>query len=73
MLRGVEARLRESRAAAGSRGERLNIIDPGIVPERPSSPNTALNVGAAAFAAFVLAALFILLQATYRTQRHPYD
>ena len=29
---------------AGFRGERLKIIDPGIVPERPSSPNLPLNV-----------------------------
>ena len=73
MLRAAETRLRDARSSAGYRGERLTIIDPGIVPERPSSPNTALNVGAAAFAAFVLSALFILLQASYRTQRLPYD
>jgi capsule polysaccharide export protein KpsE/RkpR len=44
------ARLRELRATAGTRGERLRIIDPGIVPQRPTSPNVALNV----FAALVL-------------------
>jgi len=73
MLRAAETRMRDARTSAGYRGERLTVIDPGIVPERPSSPNTALNVGAAAFAAFVLSALFILLQATYRAQRLPYD
>jgi capsule polysaccharide export protein KpsE/RkpR len=73
MLRAAESRLRDARATSGYRGERLTIIDPGIVPERPSSPNTALNVGAAAFAAFVLSALFIVLQASYRSQRLPYD
>lgn len=73
MLRSAETRLRDARANSGYRGERLTIIDPGIVPERPSSPNTALNVGAAAFAAFVLSVLFILLQASYRAQRLPYD
>lgn len=38
------ARLRESRAAAGLRGERLRVMDPGVVPERPTSPNIGLNV-----------------------------
>ena len=73
MLRAAETRLRDARANAGYRGERLTIIDPGIVPERPSSPNTALNVAAAAFAAFVLSALFIILQASYRAQHLQYD
>jgi uncharacterized protein involved in exopolysaccharide biosynthesis len=47
------ARLRELRATAGTRGERLRVIDPGIVPQRPSSPDVALNV----FAAFLLTLL----------------
>ena len=38
------ARLGELRAADGSRGERLRVMDPGVTPERPSSPNVALNV-----------------------------
>jgi len=35
------ARLRELRATAGTRGERLRVIDPGVVPQRPSSPGPA--------------------------------
>ena len=38
------ARLRELRMTAGTRGERLRVIDPGVVPQRPSSPNVPLNV-----------------------------
>src|SRR5262249_28726050 len=38
-LLAIETRLREARGESGFRGERLRIIDPGIVPERPSSPN----------------------------------
>ncbi len=38
------ARLRELRATAGTRGERLRVIDPGVVPQRPSSPNIPLNI-----------------------------
>jgi uncharacterized protein involved in exopolysaccharide biosynthesis len=37
-------RLREIQASAGLRGERLRVMDPGVVPERPSSPNIGLNV-----------------------------
>ena len=72
-FRAAETRLREARSSSGYRGERLNIIDPGIVPERPSSPNTPLNVAAAAFAAFVLSVLYLVLQASYRNPRLPYD
>jgi capsule polysaccharide export protein KpsE/RkpR len=37
-------RLRESRAATGLRGERLRVMDPGVIPERPTSPSVGLNV-----------------------------
>jgi uncharacterized protein involved in exopolysaccharide biosynthesis len=72
-FRTAETRLRDARSSSAYRGERLNIIDPGIVPERPSSPNIALNLVAAAFAAFVLSVLYIVLQASYLNPRLPYD
>ena len=68
-LRTAETRLHDTQANTGYRGERLTIIDPGIVPERPSSPNVALNVLAAAFGGLVLSVLYIVLQASYRNQR----
>jgi polysaccharide biosynthesis transport protein len=36
-------KLNDIRASAVFRGERLEVIDPGIVPNRPSSPNLPLN------------------------------
>jgi capsular polysaccharide biosynthesis protein len=39
--------LRELAASSGMRGEQLRIIDPGIVPQRPSFPNIPLNCLAA--------------------------
>ena len=42
-LTAIEARFREARAESGYRGERLRVIDPGVVPERPSAPNMPLN------------------------------
>ena len=69
MLSAAETRLQEARSALGYRGERLRVIDPGIVPERPSSPNIPLNVGIALLAALVLSALYITLELSYRAQR----
>jgi capsule polysaccharide export protein KpsE/RkpR len=40
-------RVQDLRASLGSSGERLKVIDPGIVPERPSEPRTALHAGIA--------------------------
>src|SRR5262249_37091273 len=65
----AEARLQDARSALGFRGERLRIIDPGIVPERPSFPNVPLNVGIALFAALVLSILSVLLELSYTAQR----
>jgi uncharacterized protein involved in exopolysaccharide biosynthesis len=53
------ARVNEAQSAAGNRGERLKIIDPGIVPQRPSSPNIPLNVFAAVFIAGIAALLYV--------------
>ena len=69
VAKAAEARLQDVRAALGSRGERLRIIDPGIVPERPSFPNLPLNVGIALFASAVLSALGIALELSYTAQR----
>ena len=55
----AETRLRELRAAAGSRGERLRVMDPGIVPERPSSPNVPLNVAAALLLALAASMIYL--------------
>jgi capsular polysaccharide biosynthesis protein len=65
----VEAKLREARGESGYRGERLKIIDPGIVPQRPSSPNLPLNVAAALLAGLVLPVLYLTLDMSYQEHR----
>jgi uncharacterized protein involved in exopolysaccharide biosynthesis len=65
----AENRLRETRSSIGYRGERLKIIDPGIVPERPSSPNIPLNVGAALLIGFAGSLLYLTLELSYRAQK----
>jgi uncharacterized protein involved in exopolysaccharide biosynthesis len=49
----IAGRVLESRATAGSHAEQLRIIDPGTVPQRPSSPNIALNGAVALFVALI--------------------
>jgi uncharacterized protein involved in exopolysaccharide biosynthesis len=68
-LVGIETRLREARGDAGYRGERLKIVDPGIVPERPSSPNLPLNLAAAVLLGLVLPILYLTLEMSYQEQR----
>jgi uncharacterized protein involved in exopolysaccharide biosynthesis len=68
-LAAIQARLRDARGDAGYRGERLRVIDPGIVPERPSSPSLVLNVLAALLLGLVLPVLLLTLQMGYEEQR----
>lgn len=68
-LAAIETKLREARGDAGSRGERLRIIDPGIVPERPSSPNLPLNVAAALLVGLVLPVLYLALEMNWQEQK----
>lgn len=60
LVDSLENRLQETQALVGGRSERLKIIDPGIVPERPSSPNIPLNV----LAAFLIALVFCVVKVT---------
>jgi uncharacterized protein involved in exopolysaccharide biosynthesis len=68
-LAAMEKRLREARGETGFRGERLKMIDPGIVPERPSSPNLPLNVAAALLAGLVLPILYLTLEMSFQEKR----
>ncbi len=72
--KAADARLQETRAEVGSRGERLRIIDPGHhAPERPSSPNIPLNVAIALFAAVVLSILYLVMQLSYATEKTEFN
>ncbi|HLK17987.1 MAG TPA: hypothetical protein VKT81_03490 [Bryobacteraceae bacterium] len=64
----ADTRLRELRGSAGNRGERLRVMDPGIVPQRPSSPNVPLNVAAALLVALT-ASIFYLSFAFVKRRR----
>jgi uncharacterized protein involved in exopolysaccharide biosynthesis len=66
----AERRLGDVRAASGYRGERLAIIDPGVTPERPSSPNVSLNVLVAIFIALLGSLIWVSLEFS-RGLHHP--
>jgi capsule polysaccharide export protein KpsE/RkpR len=63
------SRLNEITVAAGLRSERLKIIDPGIVPERPSFPNRPALVFAALLISTVLSLIYIALAFHFRRPR----
>jgi uncharacterized protein involved in exopolysaccharide biosynthesis len=55
-------RLRHTQDPASGHGERLLLIDPGIVPERPVAPNTPLNVIVALLLALVASFVYVTLE-----------
>jgi uncharacterized protein involved in exopolysaccharide biosynthesis len=62
----TKTRLNEARASLAYQGERLSVLDPGIVPERPSFPNVPLNIAVA----FVLSLTGSLLWIAWRSSGH---
>ncbi len=54
-------RYNDTVASAAFRSERLEIIDPGTVPERPSSPNIPLNLVIAFFGALFSSLIYLAL------------
>jgi len=66
-------RLRDMRASAGSHAEQLRVIDPGIVPQRPSSPNIPMNVAAALLLALVSSIVYLSVAFAYRRRRMGFE
>lgn len=58
----AQKRLLELQSASGLRGERLNILDPGVPPERPSSPNIPLSLFVAGALGLLLALLYLTIE-----------
>lgn len=59
-------RLHDLQVTAGSHAEQLRVIDPGIVPQRPTSPNIPLNVAAALLLAGASSIIYLSLAFVYR-------
>lgn len=65
----AEKRLGEMRALSGQRGERLRVVDPGVVPESPSWPDIPLMALAALLVALVASLLYLTLELNYSLER----
>jgi uncharacterized protein involved in exopolysaccharide biosynthesis len=70
----AQARLGDLEVSAAFRGLRLKILDPGIVPQRPSFPNTPLNLVVALVLALTASIGYLAVQfACRRLQRAQAD
>lgn len=69
LVTAAEKRLQLEQASTGYRGERLNIIDPGVVPERPSRPNIPLMLIAAGLVALAASLTYVTFEFNYRLTR----
>ena len=68
-LEETESRLTHARSANAARGERLQVIDPGVVPEKPSFPNVPLNVIVALAFALLASLLYVTLEFSFQMRR----
>jgi uncharacterized protein involved in exopolysaccharide biosynthesis len=64
----TKTKLADTQSASSFRGERLEVLDPGIRPEKPSFPNTPLNVLIAFLTALV--GSIVYLAARFGYSRH---
>lgn len=65
----TRAKLVDLQASAPFRDERLEILDPGIVPQRTSSPNIPLNLAVAALLSLMGCVAYLLLRFSYARLR----
>jgi uncharacterized protein involved in exopolysaccharide biosynthesis len=55
-------KLAEVQSSSAYRAERLEIMDPGVIPQHPSSPNVLLNVMLAALVSLVLSVGYLAMR-----------
>lgn len=63
----AKSKLNEIAASSAFRGERLQIIDPGIVPQQPSSPIVWLNVAASFVVSLTAGLVFAAMKFSRRS------
>lgn len=58
----AKTKLSDAQSSAAYRGERMEIMDPGIVPGRPSFPNPGLNAVVALVVAFIASIVYLAVR-----------
>jgi capsule polysaccharide export protein KpsE/RkpR len=66
---GENTKLSDTKSSSAARGVRLKVLDPGIVPQRPSFPNPTLNMAAAFAFALVMAIAYLAIRFAYDRTR----
>jgi len=61
--------LADVRASASGRIEELQVVDPGIVPSKPTSPNVPVMLAAALLVALAGSVLYLTFEFNYRLER----
>lgn len=56
-------------ASMAFRGERIEMLDPGVIPERPSSPKIALNLALALVGSLAMSFLYLLFLFSHSQHR----
>jgi uncharacterized protein involved in exopolysaccharide biosynthesis len=64
----AENRFRDIQETAGYRSERISLLDPGVVPERPSSPNVPINLLVAAALALIVSMVYLTAEYSLRSR-----
>ena len=72
-MRRLRNGLSDLRVSRGSRTEWLRVVDPGIVPQRPSSPNLPLMLIGAALLALFGSLLYLTISFSLTRGRRRYD
>ena len=62
-------KLSDTKSSSAARGVRLKVLDPGIVPQRPSFPNPTLNMAAAFIFALMMSIGYLAVRFAYDRAR----
>ena len=65
----AQTKLGDAQSSSAFRGVRLKVLDPGIVPQRPSFPNTPLNLLVAFVFALAASVAFLAIRFGYQRLR----
>jgi uncharacterized protein involved in exopolysaccharide biosynthesis len=66
----AKTKLWDAQNSAAYRGERLEIMDPGILPQRPSSPNTSLNMVLALLISLLASVAYLAVRFGFSQPKH---